>query len=481
VTAVERCDVVIVGAGPAGSAAARLLAAWHHRVVLLHRPVSTPSLAESLPPSCRALFHACGLDAAIDGASFYRSTGNTVWWGTDEARRELFGSAAHGYQIDRAPFDALLRGEAVAAGADLREALVREVREERFVLDCSGRAGVVARRRWRRDIPGHPRTVALAGVWTAPRGWPLVDPTHTLVESYADGWAWSVPLSPNVRHVTAMVDPQRTQLARGRPAADVYRAELAKARHIASLLAQGTLDRGPWGCDASVYAADIYAGDPFLLVGDAASFVDPLSSYGVKKALASAWLAAVAVHTALRTPAMTDTAFAFFAAREAEMASSLLGQSQGVFAQAATTHLHAFWSDRATEAASGARAGSDADVLTLRDDPRVRRAFMWLKEQPAIALRASPALRREPQPVVRGNQIVIEERLASEACPGGFRFVRDVDLAGVVALAPSHDQVPSLFEAYNRRFPPVGLPDFLGALSMLVAFDLLEDSGASGG
>ena len=42
-----------------------------------------------------------------------------------------------------------------------------------------------------------------------------------------------------------------------------------------------------------------YAGPRFLLAGDAGSFIDPLSSFGVKKALASAWLGAIVVHTRL--------------------------------------------------------------------------------------------------------------------------------------------------------------------------------------
>ena len=41
--------------------------------------------------------------------------------------------------------------------------------------------------------PGH-RTVALVGRWRHAGGWPLADPSHTLLESYEDGWAWSVPL-----------------------------------------------------------------------------------------------------------------------------------------------------------------------------------------------------------------------------------------------------------------------------------------------
>ena len=489
-----RYDVALVGAGPAGSAAARLLASWHYRVVLLHRRTAS-TLAESIPPSCRKLFAACGIAEAIDAALFYRSTGNTVWWGSDEPRRERFGDGALGYQVDRAIFDDLLRAQSVQAGAELREGRVRHVDVEqagalvrlddgeelraRFVLDCSGRAGVIARRAWRIDVAAHPRTVALTGVWTSPNGWRHVDPTHTLVESYADGWAWSVPLSAELRYVTAMVDPRRTRLARGRPAADVYAAEVRKAQRLAALLRHTVLARGPWGFDASVYTARTFASDPLLLVGDAASFIDPLSSYGIKKALASAWLAAVAVHTALRTPGMTERALAFYAAREHAIATSLLRQSSEQFEDAASAHRHPFWTDRAADL--DLPGDAEADVRALRDHPRVRQAFAWLKQQETVSLRPGAAVRREPHPTVRGHEIVMEDHLAADACPGAFRFLRDVDLLGLLDLAPAHDEVPLLFDAYNRRFPPVALPDFLGALSVMIGFGLLEDSRASTG
>ena len=63
----------------------------------------------------------------------------------------------------------------------------------RFVLDCSGRAGVLGKAH--RRIESSYRMYAMVGVWCRPGGWPLPDETHTLVETYEDGWAWSVPLS----------------------------------------------------------------------------------------------------------------------------------------------------------------------------------------------------------------------------------------------------------------------------------------------
>jgi flavin-dependent dehydrogenase len=482
-------DVAVVGGGPAGSAAARLLASWNHRVLLFHRERTDRARAESIPPSCRKLFAACGMAEAIDAGGFYRSTGNTVWWGSDEPRCEPFADSGRGYQVERSRFDEVVRREAVSAGVELRDGRVRQVEARldgavvltddpsrsglraRFVLDCSGRAGVIARHGWRTEIAAHPRTVAITAVWARAGGWPSVDPTHTLVESYEDGWAWSVPVSREVRHVTAMIDPQRTRLARGAPAADVYASELRKARHLDALTRDAALRAGPWGSDASVYTAQVFASGPLLLVGDAASFIDPLSSYGIKKALASAWSAAVAVHTALRTSAMAGAALAFHAAREEAMAASLLRQQRVQFADGAAAHAHAFWSDRAELDLPGS---PEPDARALREDARVQRAFASIRERQALRLRPGVTVRREPHPVVRGHELVMEERLASDAWAQGIRFIRDVDLVGVLDLVPAHSQVPAAFEAYNRRFPPVALPDFLGVLSVMLAYGFLE-------
>src|SRR6058998_2758900 len=60
------------------------------------------------------------------------------------------------------------------------------------------------------------------------------------------------------------------------------------------------------------YTASAFAGERFLLVGDAGLFIDPLSSEGVHKAMASAIIGAVVVNTILRRPAMTRHAISFY-------------------------------------------------------------------------------------------------------------------------------------------------------------------------
>src|SRR3954471_20089742 len=98
-TAAAHFEAVIIGAGPAGAAAARLLALWGHEVLLIGRAPSRRPIAESLPPSCVKLFERLGVRADIDGAGFVRATGNTVKWGGGEPRVELFDPIAQGYQV----------------------------------------------------------------------------------------------------------------------------------------------------------------------------------------------------------------------------------------------------------------------------------------------------------------------------------------------------------------------------------------------
>ena len=77
-----------------------LLAGWGYDVQVLHRDrlAAAPArkLAVSLPPSCGKLFDAIGISETIERASFIRSNGNTVWWGSEPVRVEPFAAGQRG-------------------------------------------------------------------------------------------------------------------------------------------------------------------------------------------------------------------------------------------------------------------------------------------------------------------------------------------------------------------------------------------------
>jgi flavin-dependent dehydrogenase len=487
---ISEYEAIVLGAGPAGSGVAKLLAEWGHRVLLIDRPqANRRDLAISIPPSTQRTFAALGMLDAVEAACFPEWRGNTVWWSEQTPRVERFPDDVRGYHVLRTSLSDALRPVAIDAGADFREGHVRDVMlpedspatvtigsqadewqaRARMVLDCTGRSGVVARQGLRQLETSH-RTVALTGRWQSEGGWKDVDDAHTLVAAYEDGWAWSIPTAAGVRYFTVMVDPERTQLTRGVSPDIVYLAELAKHDALRPLLECGRLVEGPWGHDSTLYSAHRYAGPGFLLVGDAASFIDPLSSFGVKKALASAWVAAVVTHTALTRPEVRDAALAFHERRERAVHVSYRAQSAGFAATAGQSHP--FWAARSStfEEVGG---NADLDAAALAHDPEVARAFDELRRRPEIRLREGPALKFTSRAMVRGREIVLDDHLGLAECPEGVRYLRSVDLVELVRLAPHHTDVGDLYGTVLRQQPGVRLPDFLAALSWLVARNVL--------
>jgi hypothetical protein len=297
------------------------------------------------------------------------------------------------------------------------------------------------------------------------------------VESYDGGWAWSVPVSATRRYVTVMLDPSVSDLPGRRELAAAYRAELRRTEMLSALVEHAAMVEPPWGCDASPYCATVAARDSVLLVGDAASFVDPLSSFGVKKALASAWLASVAVHTALLDSGMATVALGLFANRERAMYEHLQRQSAGLSREAAGAHASDFWRGRGDASfgdASFDESSHDLDIAALRSDPRVLGAFERLKLRSSVNLRFSESLQVVERARVRGNRVVLESHLVAPDVPHGVRYCRNVDLVVIAQLAGHYAQVPDLFDAYNRAAPPAPLPDFLGALSTLIGLEMLS-------
>jgi flavin-dependent dehydrogenase len=482
--------ILIVGAGPAGAAAGRLLAAWGHRVVVVDRPGSSAGrLAESIPASTNKLLRTIGALDEVAAAGFLPWRGNTVWWADEPAREESFPEGTPGYQVLRRDFDACLRRVAVIAGIRLVEGRVTAIQlanrpgerarvlvdradtptvfHPQIVIDASGRSGVLASEGYRQLDQGR-RTVALAGSWRRGRGWPIDDNSHTLVASYAGGWAWSVPVDAEVRQFTVMIDPSRSALARGARSREVYLAEVAKVTPFRPILADAQLVEAPWGADASEYTARTHAGPGFLLAGDAGSAINPLSSFGVKKALASGWLAAIAAHTALEDVTMAEQAFAFFNRRERAVAAAAARQASVFAREAASRTEHPFWLARA-DGGDDPMDSLEPDAAALARAPDVVAAFSDLRARESVHLKPGPEVRIEPRAAVRGRRIVMEDHLVSAAWPDGLRYIRGVDLVALFRLAPNHADAGELFEAVRATCPDISLPDFLGALSVLIA------------
>jgi flavin-dependent dehydrogenase len=486
-------DIVVIGGGPAGSTAAQLLASWGRSVTIVHRPTAAHlTLAESLPASTRKLLRFLGQLDRVDAAAFHPNTGNRAAWA---GASRVTTSADAGFHVPREAFDRVLRDHAQAAGARLIDAAIQRVdgdnpirlggvtadghsieHRARYALDCSGRAGVVARHGLRRAVATY-RTLAIVAEWEC-ADWPPDEHTCTTIESYGDGWAWSVPLSARRRQCTVMVDPPslagRSSTSfgvTGLPA--IYATELGKAKGLHGRLAGARQVSAPWTCNASLYDCARAAEGPVLLVGDAASFIEPLSSAGVKKALLSAWRAAVVTNTCLANPAMASAACDLYVRREREVYSDCLRRSSAFFAEANRMYGTPFWSARAahapgTDPSAEIDSGDPSDD-SLRHDASVRDAFERLRGDEAVRIRPADALQFASVPTIDGRQVVMREALV---VPGGdtpLHYAAGVDLAQLARIVAGCADVPAIIAAYRDTVAPVPIAGVLTGLSFLIA------------
>jgi len=480
-------SVVIIGGGPAGAVVGQLLAEWgHDAIVLEQRPdgarglqpsesLDRRGLAESIPPSARKLFNQVGILDDVERAGLCRSNGNTVWWGSREGRVESFDGGRKGWQIFRPEFDRWLlqlahqRGVKIWSGARVRHVETTDTQHARvvverggarttlsaaWVLDCSGRAGVLARSTRRPGV----RTFSLVGAWRTSTGWHVPDVTHTLVEAFDRGWAWSIPRSDSERQVGIMLDGPSPKREGARALAEAYRAELDRTSHMSHHVQDAEL-QSVWACDASTYSAASFGGARHLLVGDAASFVDPLSSFGVKKAIGSAWMAAVVVNTILRHPERREAAMALYDSWERDVSATHAARTRDFARTAAAEFDHAFWTSRAGLTLDAPDASGDDAT-----DAELRAALREIQTSDEIDFGLDERVSYERRPVIRDREIVLEEAFSS-----GMRFKDNVDLVTLARLACHHRHVPDLFDAYCRTSAPVPLPSMLGGLSLLVA------------
>jgi 2-polyprenyl-6-methoxyphenol hydroxylase-like FAD-dependent oxidoreductase len=270
---IARFDAVVAGGGPAGAAAALVLARAGRSVLLAEARPGGFKVGESLPPGVRPLLRDLGVLERFERDRHLPAHGTSAAWGGGEPRGVdfIFDPNGQGWHVDRGRFDALLRDAAREAGAQVREGLaLQDLRRERAAawkvrLGCGGTAGagsaayrgtgaIEARCRAIVDATGRrpamprrvgarrhrlDRLVAMYAVVRAAGG--DVD-ARTLVEAVPGGW-WYTALVPDDRRVVAfLTDGDLTPAALR--TADGLAAALDETEHVVALAA-GDLELGP--------------------------------------------------------------------------------------------------------------------------------------------------------------------------------------------------------------------------------------------
>ena len=332
----ESCDIVVIGGGPGGSTCATLLADQGYRVTLLERArFPREHVGESLLPASIPVLEQIGVMPAIEAAGFVVKHGATLVWGKDPDPWSWYfaddpGQRPTSFQVVRSEFDHILLKNAAEHGVDVREEhQVLDVVLEgqrvtgvtylhagksgeincRFLVDASGQAAILSRKLDLHQWDDYFKNLAVYGYYQDAKHLDPPNNGNIFIESYEHGWLWKIPLHTGVTSVGAVVDKEIGQQGlRELGARGFLEAQIAEAPNTRELLAGATMVDEPDVERDWSYTSKQFAGDGYVLVGDAACFVDPLFSSGVHLALGSATLAANYVKSALEQPKARDQA-----------------------------------------------------------------------------------------------------------------------------------------------------------------------------
>jgi len=353
-------DVAIVGGGPAGAAAALVLARSGVDTVLINDVGRTGlKVGEGLPPAAKPLLRSLGLWEHMRTDAHRVSHGNESAWGDAQLRSTSFmrDPNGHGWHLDRETFDARLQQTAQSAGARVMrttraEGLVRaagtwtitlrdsgtpSTLSARWLIDCTGR------RAWAARLSGASRTAVDHLVAFVCRYRPAVPEADsmTLVESAPDGW-WYTSCVPNGDRVVAYLTDAGDASARRARTPEGLSRMVAETQFVRARLAGRDYVRhhGMRIVAADTSRLDRPVGEGWLAAGDAATSFDPLSSQGILTAID---LGMTAAHSLVSHLSGEQDALAAYGARVETVYAAYLAHRREYYAQERRWAHQAFW------------------------------------------------------------------------------------------------------------------------------------------
>ena len=314
-TASKEFDVVVIGGGPAGSAAATILAQHKHRVALVEREkFPRYTVGESMLPFCFFPLARLNLIEKLKSSNFVhkhsvqfvRKDGqiSIPFYFSDHLAHE----AAMTWQVERREFDLMALNNAIEHGVSVfqqTKALsfitngkdhicglnakselngLQEFRSN-LVVDASGQSVFSASRMgWRIPDPKLKKIAIWSYYKDAMRDSGRDEGATTI--AYLDGknWVWYIPLQNNQVSVGVVGDIDYLYSGTRNPD-EIFSREINKNAWIKQHLNPATkIDRCRVTADVS-YRSRHCSAPGLLLTGDAFSFLDPVFSSGLYLAL----------------------------------------------------------------------------------------------------------------------------------------------------------------------------------------------------
>ena len=336
-------DVIIAGGGPGGSTTASFLRK-HGRSVLLLEKEQFPRfhIGESLLPGAGDIWDELGLREEMHQRFIVKPAARFIHEESGSQFTYYFSRAIrpdhpYAYEVPRGEFDHMLLRRSEELGAEVRyqhEVRDLEVRPDEVrvtvkpnegptytaraqcFVDATGRDTLLGTRLGLKVTDDLVTTnVACFTHYENTRRQPGDDEGNITIVLFEGGWWWYIPFKGTITSVGCVLEKHFTRERRGQSAEQMFLAALEKTTSMQQLLDGATRVRpinttGNWS-----YRCTQFYGDRFLLVGDAAGFIDPLFSTGVLMAVAGGRFAAQAITDAISAGDLSAERFANYQER----------------------------------------------------------------------------------------------------------------------------------------------------------------------
>lgn len=333
----ERFDAIVIGGGPGGSTVGALLGQAGRRVCVLEKErFPRFHVGESLLPYNLDLFARLGVLPELERRDRWMKKEGAVFSNADGSVRQTYyfsntlsGDHTYAWHVERAAFDHLLLRNAARLGAEVREGwrVTEPIRDgarvvgvratdpagaahalhAAVVVDASGRDTFLAGEFGLKTThPAMRKGACFAHFDGVPRGAGR-DAGNIILITGADGWAWVIPFASGRTSVGLVLHARRwKERTPGETLETFFDATAARIPVLADLLrpARRVGPVHPIG-DIS-YTSRAFAGPGWVLVGDAAVFLDPIFSTGVYLAMVGGELVADAIADACARGATID-------------------------------------------------------------------------------------------------------------------------------------------------------------------------------
>jgi flavin-dependent dehydrogenase len=325
----RRVDILVVGAGPAGSIAALELARTGFSVLVADRlGPAAAKIGETLPGAAIRLLHRLGLSSvarADDDSGHCPISGALTAWTSEAliASDALADPYGGGVRLDRARFDAALRQASQDGGGAFHPANVSALERTaqgwtaglddgrqisaRWLVDATGRRGKLARligARRRRHRP-------LVAVYRTGQPTLNEDLDRTIIEARPNGWFYTGRVAGGRWAFGFHTSPGEAALLQRDPAR--WEAIAREAPRLTDWLGQPVFDPGMVFRDARDGGLASPVGEQWVACGDAALSFDPIAGQGLFNALRSGM--AAAQHIVATIAGQSDTGYAAELAR----------------------------------------------------------------------------------------------------------------------------------------------------------------------